>query len=152
MQVKATRKLPGSCAEVFAVLSDFANAPHRIGAIKRCEVLTPGPVAQGTRFRETRIMFGKEATETMEVVEWNPPSHYTIECTSCGCLYRSTVSCKPDGDGTIVEMSFAAMPLSFMAKLLSPLGKLMMGTCRKAFEKDLDDLQRSLSGPAGQPA
>jgi hypothetical protein len=88
----------------------------------------------------------------MSVAEWNPPSHYMLEATSCGCLYQFTVSCKPDGNGTIVQMSFQATPLTFMAKLFSPLGKLMSVMCRKAIEKDLNDIERSFNGPVGQPA
>src|SRR5688572_28224488 len=100
MQVSTTRRIGASRSDVWSAVTDFANAPNRISSIKRVELLTEGPAGKGTRFRETRIMFGKEATETMEVVDWNPPSHYTLECNSCGCLYRSTVSCKADGDGT----------------------------------------------------
>ena len=52
---------------VFAKASDFANAPSFIGAIKKVEILTPGPIQAGTRFKETRVMFKREATEEMEV-------------------------------------------------------------------------------------
>ena len=50
--------------DAFAFVSDFANAPKRIKSILRVNVLTPGPVGVGTRFTETRVMFGREATET----------------------------------------------------------------------------------------
>lgn len=153
MQVTTTRRIAAPRERVFSALTDFANGPQRISAIKRCEMLTTGQVGKGTRFRETRVMFGKEATETMEIVEWNPPKSFTLGAESCGCRYRSTISCKAEGDGTIVEMSFAAQPLTFFAKLFSPLGKLMAKSFRKAFEKDLDDLDRSLRAPtAAQPA
>ena len=152
MHVSTSKRIAASRDRVFEVLSDFANAAGRVSAIKRCEVLTPGPVGKGTLFRETRVMFGKQATETMEIIEWNPPSSYTVKAESCGCRYLSTVSCKPDGNGTIVEMSFSAEPLTFMARLFSPLAKVMANACRKAFDKDLNVLDRYLSGPAVQPA
>ncbi|MCI0632021.1 MAG: SRPBCC family protein [Phycisphaerales bacterium] len=153
MQVSTTRRISAPRDQVFAVVTDFVNAPKTITSIKKCEILSPGPVGKGTRFRETRVMFGRQATETMEITEWNPPVSYTLGCDSCGCRYRSTITCKADGDATLVEMSFAAQPLTFMAKLLAPLGKLMAKSCRKAFEKDLDDLDRSLRSPmTTQPA
>jgi hypothetical protein len=137
-------------AVVFNAVSDFANSPQRISGIKAVEILTPGPVGKGTRFRETRMMFGKQASETMTVADWNPPRSYTLECQSCGCHYRFTVACAPDGASphTAVEMSFESQPVTFMAKLFSPLGKLMMGACRKAFEKDIADLKRSVEAPS----
>jgi hypothetical protein len=152
MNGTATRRVSSSSDEVFALMSDFPNAPSRISGITRVEMLTEGRVGKGTRFRETRTMFGREQTETMEVVEWNPPSHYVLQANSCGCLYRFKVSCTPDGNGTMVQMTFQATPLTFMAKLFSPLGKLMSGMCRKAMEKDLNDIERSLNGPVGQLA
>jgi hypothetical protein len=158
MHAKISHRIAAPHDRVFAMMSDFANAPSRITGIARCEMLTTGPVGKGTRFRETRKMFGREQTETMEVVEWNPPSHYTLEANSCGCLYRFTISCEPDrgmgGDSnaTIVQASFEGKPLTFMAKLFSPLGKLMSGMCRKALQKDLEDIERSLSAPPSAPS
>ena len=44
---------------VFAHASDFRRAPEFITAIAKMEILTSGPVGAGTRFRETRMMFGR---------------------------------------------------------------------------------------------
>jgi hypothetical protein len=138
---------------VWSVLSDFEHAAGRIEAIRKIEILTPGPVGKGTRFRETRMMFKKEATEEMEITEWVPPRRYVLECESCGCHYRSAVSCTPEENGTRVEMSMEAKPLSFAAKILGALmGWMMAGACRKAFEKDLSDLKRHVEGGATAPA
>ena len=92
-------------------------------------------------------MFGKQASEVMTVTQWDPPRSYTLEASSCGCHYTSVVSCRPDASNpgtTQAEITFDARPLTFMAKLFSPLGKLMMGACRKAFEKDMSDIKRAL--------
>ncbi len=58
--------------KVFAMMSDFANAPQRISGISKVEMLTDGAVGVGTKFKETRVMLGKEATETMEVTTFDP--------------------------------------------------------------------------------
>ncbi len=143
---------------VFAALSDFQTAPQRVTGITRVEMLTTGPVGKGTRFRETRRMFGKEASETMTVVQWDPPREYALEAASCGCHYHSTIACTPDGSGTSVSMTFVARPLTFMAKLFWPLGRLMIGSCRKMIEKDLTDIKNSIesggaqAAPSAQPA
>jgi len=141
-QVAVTRHFNAPPDKVWNVLSDLERAAERIEAIKHVEILTDGPVGQGTRFKETRVMFGKEATEEMEITEWNPPTHLAMECETCGMHARSVISCRPDGEGTRVEMSMQTTPLTFVAKLMSPLGKMMEKSCRKAFEKDLDDVQR----------
>jgi hypothetical protein len=128
-------------ARVFAVFTDLAHGPERVRAIEALEVLTPGPVGQGTRFKETRRMFGKSATETMEFVEFEAGKHYTLGAESCGTRYRTSFSFEPAGAGTRVRMSFEATPLSMAAKMMAPMLGLMTGTLTKAIQSDFDDLK-----------
>ena len=55
---------------VFEKFTDFAHVAENVRGIERMEILTDGPIGQGTRFRETRIMFNREATEEMEITDW----------------------------------------------------------------------------------
>ena len=132
---------PGRTFDVFA---DFPNAPTRVAGIKRMEVLTDGPVGKGTKFRETRIMFGKEATETMEVTDFQPGRSYSVGCTSCGIEWASTFRFTPEGAGTRVDLELSTRPITFFAKLMSPLGALMAGSMKKVIEQDMTDLQKAL--------
>lgn len=139
---------------VFDVFADLAQAPSRISAIKKIEILTPGPVGVGTRFRETRVMFGKEASETMDITGFDPPRSYRTEARSCGTHYVSTMTFEPEGPATRVTMHFTGRPLTLTAKLLSFMLFFMMGACAKAITKDLEDLKRHIEGggsPAGAP-
>lgn len=132
---------------VFALISDFANAPKRIPAILRVEMLTSGPVGIGTRFSETRKMFGKEATETMEVVAFDAPRSYSLRAYNCGCEYNSSFGVEPDGAGSKLTFHFDAKPVTLMAKLMSPLAHLMMGPMlRKCVAQDLEGIQKAAEG------
>jgi carbon monoxide dehydrogenase subunit G len=127
---------------VFKLLSDFAHAPDHVSGINKVEMLTPGPVRVGTKFKETRMMFGKEATETMEVTTFDPPRSYTIQALSCGVEFRSTFRCTPEGTGTKVRLEVETTPKSLFAKILSPIMKLMMGgMMKKCVMKDLADVK-----------
>jgi hypothetical protein len=139
---------------VFEVITDLRSAPQRITTIKKLEILTDGPIGMGTRFKETRIMFGREASETMEITRWDPPRSYTVEANACGSHYLTTFTVRPDGRGSTVELTFDATPTSFVSKLVMvPLGWMMKGMCRKMVEKDLDDLKRFMENePAGVQA
>jgi hypothetical protein len=127
-------------ARVFAVASDLRGAAGRIRGIAKMEVLTDGPVRVGTRFRETRKMFGREATEEMEVVTFDPPRAMAFGCENHGCRYHMEMRCVPKGAGTELQMHFQAEPLTFFARvmgtLMKPMAKKMMSACRK----DLDDI------------
>ncbi|MEE8154424.1 MAG: SRPBCC family protein [Phycisphaerales bacterium] len=142
--------------KVWEVMADLENAADRIQAIVKLEVLTDGPVGQGTRFRETRIMFKKEATEEMEITAWNPPNSYTIEADGCGCHYTTVITCEGDGDGTKVTMSMSIVPLTTFGKIMGALtGWMMKGVGAKAFAKDLEDLKafvESSRAAGAQPA
>lgn len=133
---------------VFAAASDFANAPGKIAGILRVEMLTPGPLAVGTRFRETRKMFGKEASEEMTVAELEPPRRYVLVAESHGTRYRSELRFEPQGAGTEVAMTFRAEPLTSFAKVMSVLMKPMIKSVGKLCAKDLADLKRSIEGAA----
>ena len=74
---------------VFEVFTDLPGTPGRISAITKLEVLTDGPIGVGTRWRETRVMFGREATETMEITAIDPPRSYSAAANSCGCHYET---------------------------------------------------------------
>jgi carbon monoxide dehydrogenase subunit G len=140
--------------QVWDAITDLHHAADRISAIKRLEVLGDGTIGEGTRFRETRVMFKKEATEEMEITRWEPPECYAVECESCGSHYATTFRCIPEGDGTRVEITWDVQPLTFTAKVMGGLmGRLMLNACRKMFDKDLEDVRRSVEGsPTPQPA
>src|SRR5207249_1195797 len=117
--------------KVFALFTDFANAAGRVRGITRMELLTPGPVGVGTRFRETRMMFKREATEVMEVTQFDPNRSYALGCESCGARYSTAFRFDPDGDGTVVSVDFRVQAVSFAAKLMKPLAWLMRGMMTK---------------------
>ena len=48
---------------VFEVYTQIDKAAERIPGITDLEVLSEGPFGEGTRWRETRVMFKKKATE-----------------------------------------------------------------------------------------
>lgn len=144
MTVRETIAAPPE--KVFAVASDFGNAANTIEGILRVEVLTSGPVGVGTRFRETRKMFGKEATEEMTVAELEPPRRYVLLAESHGSRYRSELRFEPQGAGTEVVMSFRGEPQTFFAKVMSVLMKPMLKSISKLCAQDLADLKRTVEG------
>lgn len=141
--IVVTHRTSAPPGRAFGLASDFAGAAERVSGITRVEMLTPGAVGRGTRFRETRTMMGKEATEEMEVVAWDPPRSYTLRAVSCGAEILSEVRCVPEGAGTRLEIEMRWKPLTFGAKLMSPLGALMAGTMKKCVAQDLADIARA---------
>ncbi len=144
MGLSVTRTIAAPPDKVFAALSDFEHAAETIRGITKIEMLTDGPVGLGTRFRESRIMFNREATEEMEVTAWNQGRSYTLGCESCGARYASSFIVEPTSGGSRVTMKMEVKPLTLMAKLMSPLGSLMSGSIKRCVEHDIDDVKAKL--------
>jgi len=145
VSLRLSTRVDAPVERVFDVYSDLRRAPERASGIKSLEVLTEGPIGVGTKFRETRVMFGREATEQMEVTEFRRNEMYAIECTSCGTHYRSELEFRADGAGTIVDMSFDGRPVTKTARILGALmGVMMKGACKRAMEQDLTDLKKAV--------
>ncbi len=142
--------------EVFQVASNIPNAANMIEGITKIEMLTDGPVGVGTTWSETRVMFGKEHSETMEITGFDPPRSYTVGSESCGALWSSTFSFTPEAGGTRVDLDFLTKPLSVWAKIMSVvMTPLMRGMMKKCVGADLRDLKKVCEGGAaseGQPA
>ena len=129
---------------VFEIASDFAGAPERISGIQQVEMLSDGPVGVGTRFRETRTLFGQQATEEMEVTEFDRPSSYTLAAENHGCRFESKITFTPSGSGTVVQMSFEATPVSLVAKAMAAAMEPMIKKVAEECGKDLDDLKAAI--------
>lgn len=148
-RVTIKKQIAASPEVVFARATDLARAPQIMSGIAALEVLTPGPVGVGTRFRETRRMFNREATEEMTITRFDAPSCYVVECVSCGCRHESVFHFAPHAVGCEVTMELSAEGLTPFARFLGRLmGPVMLKFCAQACETDLDDLKGALEGRA----
>jgi len=141
--LRLTQHVHATPEVVFELASDLERVAEHVKGIERVELLTDGPIGVGTRFRETRIMFKKETSEDLEITAFDPPHSYTVECDSCGSHFRSEFRFIPDVSGTTIELLLDTRANTLLAKLMSPLGLLMMGSMRKIIQADLDDIKRA---------
>jgi carbon monoxide dehydrogenase subunit G len=152
MSVIEVEKLVAAPRErVFEVITNLEGAAETIRGIQKLEVLTDGPVGVGTRWRETRVMFKREATEEMEITAFDPPNGYDVGAESHGCRYHSEFRLTPEGEGTKLTWRFEATPQTLPAKVMGFLFKGMMKSVAKECLKDLEDIAAAAEGRAGEP-
>lgn len=137
-------------ARAFDAFTDLHSAPDVVRAIEKLEVLTDGPVGVGTRFRETRRVFKQQATEELEFTVFERPTRYVVEAESCGSAYSTTFRFTPESGGTRVDLDLNLRPISGVAKLMSPLSGVLLETCIKQFEADLEDMSAAAEGRSGR--
>jgi hypothetical protein len=125
------------------VATDLAQAPANITGITRTEVLTDGGVGVGTRWRETRTMLGREATETMEITAVEPGRSYTAEAHSSGMHYVTRWEVAATDTGSEIVMTFSGEPASTIGRLASRVFGAMNASVEKAMRKDMADIARA---------
>ncbi len=142
-EISVSRDVAAPADAVWQVMTDLERSPQVVSAIGEVERLDDNDGFQvGTRWRETRKMFGKEATEEMEVTTVEPGRSYTVAADSRGARYQSTMTVDALGEGhSRLSMVFAGEPNGLVSKVFATtIGKLFEGATRKALQTDLDDI------------
>ncbi len=143
MELEITENIVASPERVFALVSDVARWPEFISAIQRVEILAPGPLTCGTRFRETRKMFGRESTEEMIVETIDAPKLLRLTAQNHGTAYVADHIVEQAGDVVRLTLRFEGQPTTLMARLLFLPGLVMLRSVRRQLEADLRDIKRA---------
>lgn len=148
-ELTATRETSATPAQVWKVLTDIEGVADTISGIEKVERLDGGKdFGVGTRWRETRTLFGKTSTEEMEVTEVDPGRSYVTEARSHGAFYRSLIKVEPsESGGSRLTWVFGAEPEGMVAKIMAAtIGRFFEGATRKAIEQDLVDISKAAGG------
>ena len=138
-----TRRVDAAPARVWSVLIDIENAADTLSGVESVELLGPATYAIGTRWRETRIMFGKKATEEMWVTAVDAPRRTVVEAESSGAHYPTIFTVEAEGTGSRLSLEFSGRPVtdSLGQRLIwSTVGKLGLSAAAKTMRVDLDDI------------
>jgi carbon monoxide dehydrogenase subunit G len=129
-------------ARVWDLLTDVDAYETLIRGITKVEILSESPDFKvGTRWLETRRMFGGEATEEMTVTQVDPGKSYTVEAESHGAHYKWVLSVEPSENGSILKMTFHAKPTGVVPGILAnTIGRLFEHTTHKTLQDELDDI------------
>ena len=105
----------------FAVVSDILRWPLTIRSVQGIELLTPGPLEKGRRFRETRTLLGRTKTQDMEIADFEPPRRLRIISHDPDLLYELDHIIDAVGGGSRLLMVFRSRPQTIAGKGLLPL-------------------------------
>lgn len=119
-------------------ISDINNFSKSIPDVINVEFLSDVKSGVGTRFRETRLMKGKEAMTELEVTEFVENDHVRYVTDSHGTVWDTVMSVKAVDDKTDLTLIMDARPHKFMQKKVVPMIK---GMISKALEKDMDSVK-----------
>lgn len=106
--------------EVFEMISNPANGSKFVDNIKESKKLTDGPIGVGTKFHETRIMGGKEASTDLLISAYEPNKHVGISSEAEGIKVEYHFHLEPEGKGTRVKW-VCELEASGLRKMMLPM-------------------------------
>lgn len=123
---------------VFAIASDVEGSPKMQPKIVSVEMLTPGPMRAGTKWREKRKMGSGSAEAMIEVTAFEPGKRYVFQSMSKGPGFTGEIAAVPKGGGTVLCMSMRPMGLGSRIILW-----MMGGMLKKELMDDLQCIKRA---------
>ncbi len=140
-------RFDASPEEVFRLATDIDGFREWMPNFVAVERLTDGVVGQGAVWRETRKMFGKESTEQFEITAMKPGKSLDLfvdgqKGTTGRGEYRFRYTFEPQGSGTLLKMDGE---IAGMGWFMETLGRLFIGSFKKAVHEDLRAMKSHLS-------
>ena len=133
IRIKATPE------RVLEAITDLESWQHWMPNFVAVEKLTEGDFGVGTEWKETRKMFGKEASEVFEVMAFDPPGRMSLRVDGAkGATGKGEFlfdyELHSDQGKTLLQMTSEIIMPGLFANLI---GKLFFGSFKKACKKDL---------------
>lgn len=134
-QTGVSRVIDAPVEHVFDTVAHIENFSKAVPHITDVEFLSEQRRGVGTRFRETRVLRGRQASTELEVTEYVENERIRLVADEGGSIWDSTFTVTPDGEGTKLSLVMEARPHTLVARILNPLTK---GIIRKSIEGDMD--------------
>jgi uncharacterized membrane protein len=135
-QVEIARPRP----EVAAYMTDPANDPAWIGGVREVRLVTPPPVAVGSRVARVASFLGRRVEYVNEIVELDPGRVLDMRSVKAPFPMRVTYSFDDGGGATIVRNRVRGDPGGFFALF----GPLLAPLVRRSVQGDLERLRAVL--------
>ena len=147
--IKVSRDIAAPVDKVFALFTDIEHGSGHVSGIKGVEMLTFGEFRLGTKWGETREVFGRLDDAVMEITAFERNRSYTITHHKAGVRVDTAFIFEPVPAGTQVSIEFALNPQGLPLALLSPLEWAIAGKVRDVLSHDLLDLKSSIERVVG---
>jgi carbon monoxide dehydrogenase subunit G len=144
--ITLSRHVDATPDAVWSILTDVPSAASNLSGVTSVEALSDGPYRVGTRWRETRTMFGRQASEEMWVTEVDAPRSTVVEAESAGTHYTTTFTVTPESGGCSLAVRFAGesvSPSRVQKIVWKVLGRFGLRAASKAMRTDLDDIAKA---------
>ncbi|MFN3866381.1 MAG: SRPBCC family protein [Demequina sp.] len=149
------RDINADARVVWNIITDLDGAPEVLSGVTKVERLEGEGEGYGVgvKWRETRRMFGKAATEVMWVIAADEPHTTTVSAESGGTTYSTVFLVEPIDGGTRLGVDFGGETLNASRGLriaAALFGKLGLKATQKALFQDLEDIAKAAEAHSPQ--
>ena len=120
---------------VFRTVAEIDNFSQAIPHIVDVEFLSDARTGVGSRFRETRLMMGREASTILEVTEYVENERVRLVSDEGGTVWDSVFTVRSVDGKTELTLVMDAKAYTLRSRILVPIMKLMV---RMGLVKDMD--------------
>ncbi|WP_426299525.1 SRPBCC family protein [Arthrobacter sp. R-11] len=138
-----TQHINAAPEKVWAVISDIPGSAATLSGVDAIQMLSEGTYGEGTRWKETRTMMGRQETVEMWVSLADPPRSTTVKALQGGADYTTRFTLAGRDGGTDLTLTFGAeviKPTLLSRITMALFGKIGMSMTRKALGKDLAEI------------
>jgi len=125
-------------AAVFAVVANTDNFLKAVPHILRIEHLNDLRDEVGSRFKETRVVAGREAVTELEITEYVRNDHVRIVTDAGGTVWDSVFTTRAVGGRTELKLVMEATPHTMRARMTHPL---IRGFLKGALQADMNSVK-----------
>lgn len=133
--VIARRTIKAPLELVFQTIADPRNFQSAVPHIKEIEFLTDQHSGRGTRFRETRVMHGREESVVLEVTDYSENESVRIVSDAGGTVWDSVFTVSEGTGGIDLNLRMDMIPHTWKARITT---RLIRGFVAKGVEADMD--------------
>lgn len=133
--ITVTKNINSPVEKVFNTVAHIEEFSKTVSNVTKIEFLSEQKTGAGTRFRETRLMKGKEASTELEVTEYIKNEKVRLVAENIGTVWDTTFTVKAEGGGTLLTMAMDAKSNNFFAGIMNTM---IRGMIAKEVEKDMD--------------
>ncbi len=137
------RNIDAPASTVFNTFADVREYKSALPHVIECEILSENERGIGARYRETRLMSGKEEKTEVEVTEYVEDERIRMVADSNGAIWDTLFTVAAEGDQSVLTMTMDAKPYKLFAKVTILLFGSMI---RKGLEKDMDLFKEHCEG------
>lgn len=149
MTVEAHITINASKAAVWAATTDIARFAEVLSGVVKIELVDkPASGLIGLKWKETRMLFGKEATVEKWITQAKEYEFYATRAEQDGFVFITTNRLSGSDGSAVLTGIHETQPQGFAAKLKALPMVFFKGVIRKAILQDLEDIKKAVEHAA----